>query len=463
MTEADRLWLVGEQASRDGLHALSARMLERLIERHPSDGRVPEANLLLGKTRLAQGTLPGALEAFRRAQEASPPPGKPEEARFWEAETLFRMKRYSEARAVYDKVVAENAASPFAPDALYGLGWSQVEMKQREAAVSTFRQLIRAFPDHETMPSAAVQAARLLTEMKSYDEAAAVLKPVVERRRDHRLAPEARYMLGLAHLSAGKTTEGIADLRALVAAHPTHDMAGQARRLIVDTLLKQGKKDDLAREYKTLMAQSPLTAEGLYDAGLLASRLGRPKDAEQAWTDLRSDFPDSPLAARASLDLAQAAFKRGAFKDAATLGRTATKSSEAPVRAQAYLLTGESELKLKRWEPAHQAFRAAVDTAGGDADVKFRALAGSGLTMEELKQWAQAARYYDEVASGSPDKELRAWAKGRNQAVAAQLKPAPKPGTSSSAAKPAPKPGASGSATKPTPKASEPAPKAAKP
>jgi len=109
------------------------------------------------------------------------------------------------------------------------------------------------------------------------------------------------------------------------------------------------------------------------------------------------------------------------------------KSPDEAVRAQAQLLVGESELKLKRPAPAHQAFQAAVEAAGSqDPAVRFRALAGSGLALEEQGKLADSLRYYDQVAADAPDKELRAWAKARRTAVAAQLKPV--------ATKPAPKP-----------------------
>ena len=45
--------------------------------------------------------------------------------------------------------------------------------------------------------------------------------------------------------------------------------------------------------------------------------------------------------------------------------------------------------------------------------------------MEEQRQWAQAAKYYEEVAAKSPDTTLRNWAKERRAAVAAKLKPDP--------------------------------------
>ena len=50
--------------------------------------------------------------------------------KFWEAETLFRLKRYAEAAAVYDAVVEANAASPLAADAMYGRAWSELEVKR---------------------------------------------------------------------------------------------------------------------------------------------------------------------------------------------------------------------------------------------------------------------------------------------------------------------------------------------
>ena len=101
--------------------------------------RLPEAVLLLGKARLADGDAQGALEAFRRAGSFAPVPGRPLEARFWEGEALFRLKKFAEARTVYDDVVRRDAASPMAPDALYGYAWSELELRRPEPAAEAFR------------------------------------------------------------------------------------------------------------------------------------------------------------------------------------------------------------------------------------------------------------------------------------------------------------------------------------
>ncbi len=423
MEESDRLWTVGEHATQDKLYPLAGRVLERLIERYPADRRIPDATLLLGQVRFSQKAYQPALEAFRQAESFSPPPGKPGEARFWEAETLFRMNRYAEARDAYDQVLTDIPGSPFVPDALYGRAWSNRELKRRDLAVADFRRLLADYPDHPTAASASFYLARTLVELKRPKEAIPLLEGFQSKYPDHTLAPAARYTLGQALLASGQTREGLAELRAFISAYPDHELAAQARRQVADAVLRKGSKADLAAEYKRLIAQSPPTAESLYDAGVIASRLGRTRDAETAWARVRKDFPDHALAPRAALDLAQAAFSRNAFKDAAALAQAASKSGDGAVRGEGFLLLGESELRLKRYPGALQAFRSALASNGLEAGLRFRALAGSGLALEEQQQWAQAAHYYDEVAAKSPDETLRAWAKERRKAIASKVKP----------------------------------------
>ncbi|MCL6640449.1 MAG: tetratricopeptide repeat protein [Candidatus Rokubacteria bacterium] len=163
--EPDRLWLVGEHAAADGLWAVSRRVLERFVQQFPADPRLPQAVLLLGRARLATGDVEGALEAFRRAQTFQPPPGRPLEAKFWEGEALFRLKRYAEARAAYDTVVCLDAASPLAPDALYGVAWSDFELGRPDAAARAFGDFVSAWPEHRLAPSAMLCQARPLNSL----------------------------------------------------------------------------------------------------------------------------------------------------------------------------------------------------------------------------------------------------------------------------------------------------------
>jgi len=234
----------------------------------------------------------------------------------------------------------------------------------------------------------------------------------------------------MAKVNGGDPRAGVADLRAFIEAAPQHPDVPAARAVINETLARHGDRQEMQDTYAALMAQSPATAEALNDAAGIAGRLARPKDQEAAWKKLRAEFPDHPLAHRAALDLAKAAFKRKDYKDAATQAQAATKSEEDGVRSEALLLSGESELKLKRFPIAAKAFEAAAEMKSADAAVRYRALAGLGLAREEQREWRAALAAYESVAAKSPDPTLRDWAKERVVAVKQRMSsggPAVKP------------------------------------
>ncbi|MGH7279638.1 MAG: tetratricopeptide repeat protein, partial [Candidatus Rokuibacteriota bacterium] len=442
LSEPDRLWLVGERAFADRLYPLAGRVLERFVDRNLGDRRVPDALLLLGKTRLTLGDTAGALQALGRARTFQPPPGIPAEARFWEAEAFFRLQRYQEARAGFDDVLRTNAAAPFAADALYGYGWIELEMRRPEPAVTAFRDLLKTWPEHRLASSATFYLARALVDLKRYDEALPLLVSFRGKHKDSRLGPDAHYLLGWTRISSGDARGGAVDLKAFVAANPNHALAPPARRLITETLARHGDRDEMAEAYRALIAQTPSSPEALNDAAGIATRLGRATDQETAWRKLRALFPDHPFARRAALELANGAFRDNEWKDAAALARAAAASEEETVRAEGWLLAGEAELKLKRYPAAVAAFDAVGEVPNVDENVRYRALAGLGLAHEELEAWRPALTAYENVASKSPDATLRDWAKERVEAVKDRLAPKPAP-----ASKPGPKP-----ATKPAKK-----------
>ena len=218
----------------------------------------------------------------------------------------------------------------------------------------------------------------------------------------------------------------MADLRAFLAANPNHEQAPAARRLMAQALGKYGDREDLAAAYKALIEQNPPTAESLYDAGAIAGRLGRPKDQEEAWKKLRTEFPEHALARQVALERANAAFKQKNYKDAVTLGQAAAQSDDDKVRAEAWLLVGEAELKQRRFPQAVKAFESVGGMSDVEPSVRFRALAGLGLAREEQKGMEGRADGLRGRRVPLADSGLRDWARDRAAAVKSQL---PKSGT----------------------------------
>jgi TolA-binding protein len=428
LDEADRLFMVGERALADRFYPVARRALERFVAQYPGDPREPRALVMLGKARLALNDVQSALEAFARAEGALTTPAERLETKFWRAESLFRLKRFGEARTAYDEVVRTDAASPLAPEALYGYAWTELELQRPEPAVTALRDFLTTWPEHALAPAATLQLARAQVELKQVTDALPLLTTFATKYPDSRLVPDAQYLLGWVKVNNGDPSGGLADLRAFVAANPSHAQAPAAQKLIRQALGRSGNRDDMLEAYKALMEQSPATAEGLYEAADIARRLTQPKDAEAAWRRLKGEFPEHALTRRLALELAAAAFKQKSWKDAAAYGATAVQSEGATARAEAWLLVGESELKLKRFPQAAKAFEAVGAVDEVEAGTRYRALAGLGLAREEQKEWRAALNAYEAVAGRSPDTSLRDWARERVAAMKSRLgtsKPAP--------------------------------------
>jgi TolA-binding protein len=422
LDEADRLFMVGERALADRFYPVARRALERFVAQYPKDPRGPRALLMLGKARLALNDSQSALEAFARAQTALTAPAEVLEAKFWQAEALFRLKRFGEARTAYDEVVRTDAASPLAPEALYGFAWTELELKRPEPAITALRDFLTTWPEHALASAATFQLARALVEAKRVPEALPLLSTFPGKFPNSKLIPDAQFLLGWAKLNNGDASGGVADLRAFLKTNASHEQAPEAQRLIGQTLGKSGNRDEMLESYKALMEQNPPTAEALAGAADIATRLARPKDADAAWRRLKSEFPEHPATRRMALTMANAAFKQKNWKDASALGAIAAQSDENAARADAWLLVGESELKLRRFPQAIKAFEAVGAINDVDAGARYRALAGLGLAREEQKEWKAALTAYEAVAGRSPDSSLRDWARERVTAMKALLK-----------------------------------------
>jgi TolA-binding protein len=422
LDEADRLYMVGERSLADRFYPVARRTLERFVAQYPNDARMPRAVLMLGKARLALNDPQSALEAFTRAAAVRSTPADQLEVKFWQAETLFRLKRFSEARSLYDEVVRTDAASPLAADALYGFAWSELELKRPEPAVTALRDFLTTWPEHASAPAATLQLARALVELKRLGEAQPLLASFATKYPSSKLVPDAQYLMGWTKINSGDPRGGLADLRAFVAANPNHAQVPAARRLIAQALGTHGDRADQLAAYKEVMEQSQPTPSDLEQAIQIANRLSRPKDADAAWRRLKSQYPEHAVTRRVALDFANAAFKQKSYKDAAALAQTAAQSDDDAVRAEAWLIVGESELKLKRPPQAAKAFEAVGAIADVEGGVRYRALAGLGLAREEQKEWKAALTAYEAVAARSPDTTLRDWARERVTAMKNQLK-----------------------------------------
>lgn len=439
MPAPDRLWAVGVQAFEDGLYDLAYDQLGRFARVAPTDPRRGDAAFLRGKAAFALGRFADALTEFQAAEALPLRVIAVGEPFYWQAETLFRLRRFEFARERYTVFLREYPRSAQAADALYARGFAELELGRSDEALASFQTLLRDHVGSDLAGSAAYALARELVRLKRWSEALPLLSTYASRFPKSRFLAEARYLLGITQLEAGRSAEGVRTLEQFVTAAPAHDLAPQARWVLAESHVRAGRTREALDHYQALAKHAPahpLAPQALYHAGDLAQRLGRTAEAEAAWTALRRAHPQDALAGAAGLDLASLYLKRRQLDQAIELAREVAEAG-GPSRLEALLTLGESALRAGKTPEAVRAYETALAEAPERSGERFRALAGVGLVAEVQKDSAAARRAYQEIVRDSEDAELTRWAKTRLQGLEARDKPVPKEAPKT---KPRPKP-----------------------
>ncbi len=426
LPEADRLWKVGEGAFQDGLWEVARRHLERLSEAFPDDARRPQALFLLGKTLLALGEGGRALQALRQAHTLAPALNQGEAVTFWEAEALFKLRRFEEARDAY----MASSSGEFAAEALYGSAWSEIELGRQSEAIVLFRRLLQGHPNHPMAGTATVDLARELVARERWEEAATLLRPFPTNFSQHPRLIEARYLLALADLRRGAREAGLKGLEGFLTLYPRDPLAAEAHLLVARQLAAQGKAKEALNHYRALVRDFPedaLVPRALLEEGGIARKLSQPREAALAWERLVAMAPNDPVGHQAALELATQALREARYPQALQWAAKALNAKEREVTEEAWLVEGEAHLRLSQPQAALEAFQVILKAGRGKSPRYYRALARSGVAQEALGAREQAAARYREVVAGAKDPELVQWARDRLKLVTTPTKSSPLP------------------------------------
>ncbi len=414
-SEADRLWLVGSGALEDGLYDTAYRELGRFIQTAPRDPRRGDAALLRGRAAFSMERYAEALAEFDAAETfplTVAPAGEPI---FWQAESLFRLRRPEEARDRYARFLALKPASPYVPEALYARGLAELETGRADAGADTFREFLRDYPNHARAPSAAYSAARELIRAKRWEDALNVLIPYARNYPGSPYLTETRYLLGVAQIEAGRP-EGVRTIEQFITqAAPGNELVPPARVLAAEAQIKANRLREALEQYQALVRTTPthpMVPQALSRIGELALKLGRPAEAEAAWTTLRRDFPQDERASPAGLAVADLHAKRKQWDRALEVAQ-AVASRNGSERSDALLIVGQSSLQLRKNAEAAQAYHAVLAESPRASKRYFEGLAGLAAALEAATDRDGARRAYREIIETSQDPELTNWAQRR--------------------------------------------------
>ncbi|MBM3275774.1 MAG: tetratricopeptide repeat protein, partial [Candidatus Sericytochromatia bacterium] len=249
------LWLLAESQLASGAISDAIESYGRLAKLPESlsflEGRGDRVMYKLGLAYFKSGDLQSAEAAFRQVRPAVKAVGG--EARFWRAETLYRLGRHGEAADLFEEVIARYPDAGKTAEAAYGLGWAELRRGRRGPAMWAFKQAAEKLLDAPMKRDAYQRLALLQLDAGSYREAQEALKQVL--KLDEGGDPtEGAFYLAWSQMRAGDLEDAGRGFAALADRSPLSQRGRQARNYQGQVLLRLGKFAEAGRAFEALAA-----------------------------------------------------------------------------------------------------------------------------------------------------------------------------------------------------------------
>ena len=114
---------------------------------------------------------------------------------FADANALSKSAKHKEAFAAFDTFLKEYPTSKLAPDALYGMGYSQFALKNYKSSIATQQKVIDLHPESPKVPDAMYNQANSQIQLGQVTNAKKTLRSLIEKHPNAEITPSAQKRL----------------------------------------------------------------------------------------------------------------------------------------------------------------------------------------------------------------------------------------------------------------------------
>lgn len=144
---------------------------------------------------VASGQMPVSSANGNASGDAKPDVSQQESSAFAEAESLNQAGKYKEAFNAYDAFLKNHAASKLAPDALYGMGYTQFALKSYKSSAATQQKFLDSYASHALAPNAMLNLANSQIQLGQIPAAKKTLKDLIAAYPSAEVTPSAQKRL----------------------------------------------------------------------------------------------------------------------------------------------------------------------------------------------------------------------------------------------------------------------------
>ena len=151
------------------------------------------------RLRKLEGTAtpaPGANNGAASGAVPAPPAAQEKDAKaFADADALSKSAKHKEAFTAFDAFLKEYPNSKLAPDALYGMGYSQFALKSYKSSIATQQKVLDFHADSPKVPDAMYNMANSQIQLGQVSSAKKTLRALIEKFPNADVTPNAQKRL----------------------------------------------------------------------------------------------------------------------------------------------------------------------------------------------------------------------------------------------------------------------------
>lgn len=112
-----------------------------------------------------------------------------------DANALSQSAKHKDAFVAFDRFLKEYPTSKLAPEALYGMGYSQFGLKNYKSAIATQQKVLDLHPESAIVPEAMFNMANSQIQLGQVNNAKKTLRSLIEKHPDATVTPSAQKRL----------------------------------------------------------------------------------------------------------------------------------------------------------------------------------------------------------------------------------------------------------------------------
>lgn len=387
---------------------LKASQLFRQYLRGYSGGKQADAaHYALGWTHFKQGNYESAIIEFRQflSQYRNVNEFVPyrTDALLRLADSYYALKRYPEAIQTYSRIGGEDGDDY----ALYQVGQAYYNAGEGFEAITTFRRLMRDFPESDWVEEAQYNLGYLYFQNQNYQEAISEYQKLIRDYPRVPLAAKAQYGIGDALFNAGDMEEAVEAYRVVLERYPNSPFSPDAASGIQTALIVLGDEErasDIIESFADDSNSADLADELRFRQAEVKYQTGQVDEALLDFQRFVRNSENTKLLPDAYFYLGSIFSERNRPQEAeAYLKRIVTRHPQSPRNPDATRKLGDLLLEQNRGQEALDSFKSLENLQSDNQQMVAVARYGQAKALLQLGRRSEAEQLLTELTQAGGD------------------------------------------------------------